>query len=114
MTAEAIERLAAELKTNYPDALSAQNGTATLVRLPGVRFPSSCDPQSTEAMVGLDPGKPKPDFYLKIIPSIRGTQPQYGTTTVGAESWCTFSYNLRWDETSTAVQFVEGMLRRFV
>jgi hypothetical protein len=113
MTAETIEGLKTELKASYPGALVAQNGSVTLVRLPEVIFPSSCNPRSTPAMVGLDPGKPKPDFYLKAIPSVRGAQPQYGTATVGGESWCTFSYNLKWDESSSAVQFVQGMLRRF-
>jgi len=113
MTAENIDRLAGELKASYQGALVAQDGRVTVVRLPEVGFPQSCSPKSTEALVSLDPGKPKPDFFLKRIPSLRGAQPQHGTITVGGESWCTFSYNLRWNENSTAEQFVEGMLRRF-
>ena len=113
MTAETIELLAAELKENYSDAMSAKDGTLTLVRLPEVRFSQACQPASTEALVVFDPAKAKPDFYLRVIPSIRGAQPQHGTAMVGGDNWCSYSYNLQWTEEHTAVQFVEGMLRRF-
>lgn len=113
MTPETIERLTAELKDHYPGAVSAKDGTLTLVRLPEVHFPAGCQPLSTGALVVLNPANAKPDFYLKQIPSIQGSQPQHGTAVVGGDNWCTFSYNLRWDEEHTGVQFVEGMLRRF-
>lgn len=113
MTPETIECFAAELKVNYRGAVSAKEGTLTLVRLPAVHFPPGCQPASTEALVAFDPTKAKPDFYIKVIPSVRGAQPQHGTAIVGGDNWCTYSYNLRWTEDHTAVQFVEGMLRRF-
>ncbi len=113
MTAETIERLVAELKENYRGAVNAKDGTLTLVRLPEVHFLPGCQPASTEAMVVLDPAKAKPEFYIRVIPSVRGSQPQHGTAIVGGDNWCTYSYNLRWTEDHTAVQFVEGMLRRF-
>jgi hypothetical protein len=113
MTPETTERLAAELKENYRGAVSAKDGTLTLVRLPDVHFPPGCQPTSTEALVILDPAKAKPDFYIKVIPSVHGAQPQHGTAVVGGDNWCTYSYNLRWTEDHTAVQFVAGMLRRF-
>ena len=113
MTPETIERLAAELKENYRGAIYARDGTLTLVRLPEVHFPRCCQPASAEALVVFDPAKAKPDFYVKVIPSIRGAQPQHGTAIVGGDNWCTYSYNLQWTEDHTGVQFVEGMLRRF-
>lgn len=113
MTPQTIECLAAELKVNYPGAVSAKDGTLILVRLPAIHLPSGCQPASTEALVAFDPTKAKPDFYIKVIPSVRGAQPQHGTAIVGGDNWCTYSYNLRWTEDHTAVQFVEGMLRRF-
>lgn len=113
MTEGTIERLTSELKENYPRSVTAKDGTLTLVRLPQVHFPPGCQPGSTEALVAFDPTKAKPDFYVKVIPSVRGAQPQHGACVVGGDSWCTFSYNLRWTEDHTAVQFVEGMLRRF-
>jgi len=113
MTRENIERLTAELKENYADAVTAKDGDLTLVRLPEVHFPPGCQPASARAMVALDIAKPKPDFYLKVVPSVCGAPPQHCTAVVAGDSWCTFSYNLRWDEEHTAVQFVEGMLRRF-
>src|SRR5207253_8173259 len=57
----------------------------TLVRLPEVRFPPACQPAYTEALVVFDPAKAKPDFYLRVIPSIRGAQPQHGTAMVGGD-----------------------------
>jgi hypothetical protein len=113
MTKETIERLISELRENYPGAVTARDGGLTLVQLPQLHFPPGCQPASTSGLVALDPSKPKPDFYVKVIPSTRGAQPQHGASIVGGDSWCTFSYNLRWDEQHTAVQFVEGMLRRF-
>lgn len=113
MTQETIERLTAELRENYRGALSAKDGALTLVSLPEVHFPVACRPDSTEALVAFDPAKPKPDFYIKVVPSVRGAQPSHGACVVGGDNWCTFSYNLRWTEDHTAVQFVEGMLRRF-
>lgn len=113
MTEETIERLAAELKNSYQDAVTAKDGGTTLVRLPEVRFPPSCQPASAAALVAFDPSKPKPDFYVKVIPSVHGVQPQHGNALVVGDNWCTFSYNLSWNEEHTAVQFVEGMLRRF-
>ncbi|MEK6299804.1 MAG: hypothetical protein AABO41_03710 [Acidobacteriota bacterium] len=113
MTEKTIERLTAELKNSYQGAVTTKDGGSTLVRLPEVHFAPSCQPESASAMVGFDPAKPKPDFYVKVIPAVRGVQPQHGNSLIGGDNWCTFSYNLSWDEEHTAVQFVEGMLRRF-
>lgn len=113
MTNETIERLTAELKSHYDGAATAKDGDATLVRLPKVNFPAGCEPASTTGLVAFDPSKGKPDFYVKVIPAVRGTQPRHGNALVAGENWYTFSYNLRWTEEHTAVQFVEGMLRRF-
>ena len=113
MTEATIERLMSELKENYRGAATAKDGALMLVRLPDVHFPPGCQPASTEALVVLDPAKAKPDFYIRVIPSTRGSQPQHGTAVVGGDNWCSFSYNLRWTEDHTAVQLVEGMLRRF-
>ena len=113
MTEDIIERLAAELKDSYEGAVTAKDGGTKLVLLPEVYFPPGCEPASTTALVAFDPSKGKPDFYLKVIPAVRGTQPQHGNALVAGENWFTFSYNLRWNEEHTAVQFVEAMLRRF-
>lgn len=113
MTEDIIERLVAELNDNYKRAVTAKDGGATLVRLHEVHFPPGCEPPSTTALVAFDPSKAKPDFYLKVVPAVRGTQPQHGNALVAGENWYTFSYHLRWNEEHTAVQFVEGMLRRF-
>lgn len=115
MTQESIERLVAELKAVFPDARSAREGTQTLVRLPSVSFPKGCRPAASEALVVLDPQAP-PQLHLKVIPtrSDGGTPRSTGTTTIAGESWCTFSFNLQWDENRhSGEQFVLGRLRRF-
>ncbi|MEK6283532.1 MAG: hypothetical protein AABN95_24520 [Acidobacteriota bacterium] len=113
MTTDIIERLTTELKDNYEGAVTAKDGGVTLVLLPEVHFPPGCEPASAAALVAFDPSKAKPDFYLKVIPAVRGTQPQHGNALVAGENWYTFSYNLGWTEEHTADQFVGGMLRRF-
>lgn len=113
MTQETIDRLSAELKDQYTGAVSAKDNVLMLVRLPEVHFPPGCHPESASALVVFDPAKAKPDFYLKVIPSVRGAQPQHGTAVVGGDTWFSFSFNLKWDENHTALQFIEGMLRRF-
>lgn len=115
MTQEIINRLAAELRAAFPDAKSARDGTQTLVRLASVFFPKGCQPASSEALVVLDP-QAAPQLYLKQIPTRPdgGVPRSTGTTTVAGEAWCTFSYNLQWDENRhSAEQFVLGRLRRF-
>jgi hypothetical protein len=114
MTAENIERIAGEHQEVFPGATSASEGTTTLVRLPEVEFPEGCTPKSTGALVLLDANQPKPQFYLNVIPHMRGAQPPFGTAIVGGDNWSTFSFNLSWTENMTGVQFVAGMLRRFV
>src|SRR6202035_3077946 len=107
MTQETIERLEMELRQSYEGVTSTRDGPRTFVRLPLVHFPSGCEPSSTSALVAFDPDKPKPEFYLKVIPSVRGAKPQHGAAVVCAEDWCRFSYDLRWDEQQhSALQFV--------
>lgn len=115
MTQETIDRLVTELKAAFLGAKTAQEGTQTLVRLPSVSFPKGCQPATSEALVVLDP-QAAPQLYLKVIPtrSDGGAPRSTGTTTVAGESWCTFSFNVQWDENRhSAVQFVFGRLRRF-
>lgn len=115
MTQETIDRLAAELKAAFPGAKTAREGTQTLVRLPAVPFPQGCQPAASEALVVLDP-QAGPQLHLKVIPTRAdgGTPRSTGTTMVAGESWCTFSFNVRWDEKRhSGEQFVLGKLRRF-
>ncbi len=115
MTQEIVDRLAAELKAAFPDAKVARDGTQTLVRIPSVSFPNGCQPTASEALVVLDP-QAAPQLYLKVIPtrSDGGIPRSTGTTAVAGESWCTFSFNLQWDENRhSGEQFVLGRLQRF-
>ena len=115
MTQETVDRLGAELKAAFAGAKIAREGTQTLVRLPSVPFPNGCEPATSEALVVLDP-QAAPQLYLKVIPSRSdgGTPRSTGTTTVAGESWCTFSFNMQWDENRhSGEQFVFGRLRRF-
>jgi hypothetical protein len=113
MTPQNIERIAAELREVFHGATSAREGTATLVRLPEVHFPEGCTPKLTGALVVLDENQPKPQFYVNVIPQMRGVQPAFGTAVVAGDNWSTFSFNLAWTEDMTGAQFVAGMLRRF-
>ena len=115
MTSENITRIVSELKESYEGIVTAQDGGKTLAKLLEVRFPDGCKPASTAALVALDPQQPKPQLFLKLVPTLSsGRQVNTNLVTIGGESWFTYSFNLTWDEnTHTAVQFVEGQLRRF-
>ncbi len=115
LTAENIRRLASELKVFYTGAAVAEDGGRTWVKLPKVHFPSGRNPETTSALVELDPGQPQPQFFLRDVPALpTGQRPNVSPVTLAGESWFTYSFNLRWDENQhTAVQFVEGKLRRF-
>lgn len=116
MNTETIDRLVAELRGAFPDAKTAQDGKRTLVKLPAVAFPKGCKPDETEALVVFTPGAAQPELHVKVIP-LRpdgGTPRSTGTTSVGGESWCTFSFSVQWDSgRHTALQFVFGRLARF-
>jgi hypothetical protein len=113
---DTIDRIVAELRGAFPEAKTAEDGDRTLVRLPAVPFPKGCKPDETEALVVLTPGAAQPELYVKVIP-LRpdgGTPRSTGTTSVGGESWCTFSFSVQWDESRhSAVQFVLAHLGRF-
>jgi hypothetical protein len=115
MTTERIEALVAELLQNYPGAVRAQDAGRILVKLPLVEFPTGCQPTSTEALVILTPGAPKPDLMVRVTPRLpSGAQPKTTATTVAGETWYAYSFNLQWDaDRHSAVQFVQGKLRRF-
>ena len=115
MTQDVIDRFVSELQQAFPVMRTASEGAQTLVRLTTVPLPNGCDPAETDVLVVLTPGA-KPELFTKIIPTRPdgGTPRSTGTTTIAGESWCTFSYNLAWDENShSAEQFVYGRLRRF-
>lgn len=116
VTTEHIERLIAELAEDYPNSERAVDGGSTLVRIPELYLPRGCAPETTLGLVVLDPTQPKPQFFVRQVPRLaNGATPRNVTpTTVGGESWFTYSFNLQWDEhRNSAVQFVEGQLRRF-
>jgi hypothetical protein len=113
---DAVDRMVVQLREAFPTARTAQDGARTLVRLPTVPFPEGCKPDETEALVVLTSGTAQPELYVRVIP-LRpdgGTPRSTGTTFVGGESWCTFSFSVQWDENRhTAVQFVLARLARF-
>jgi hypothetical protein len=116
MTADTIARLVDELTRNYSGASSTVEGSVTLVKLPSVFFPNGCRPDHSPALVLLDPQQPAPRLLLKQLPSLKNgcTPRSVGSETIAGEGWFSFSYNQPWNEIShTALQFVEGGLRRF-
>lgn len=116
MKAETITRVVDELGQAYAGATSATEGPLTLVRLPEVFFPEGCNPGSTPALVVLDPQQPLPKLLLAKTPPLSNgaSRRNVNAETFAGEGWFTFSFSQPWDEnTHTAVQFVEGRLRRF-
>lgn len=116
MTKENLERLLKELAAEYTDATRFQEGGKTLVKIPSVYFPDGCMPPNATALVVLEEGQPAPQLFLKMLPTLpNGKTPRsVSTATFAGDSWHGFSFNQPWDENSnTAVQFVEGRLRRF-
>lgn len=116
MTEATIARCVGELCEAYPSATVAREGALTLVKLPKAHLPAGCLPASTEALVVLDVAQEKPRLLLKVKPRTpAGVEPRnVNPEAVAGESWFCFSFNLAWDkERHTAVQFVQGALRRF-
>ena len=87
-----------------------------LVRLPDVFFPDGCSPVSSSALVVLDPQQPTPKLLLAKTPPLPNgaSRKNVNAETFAGEGWFTFSFSQPWDESAhTALQFVEGRLRRF-
>lgn len=114
MTSDNIARFESELKDAYGGATVTTDGGRRLVRLPALQLPDGCKPSSTVGLVVLDPTAAKPDLVLKEVPTMKsGSRPAVGTIGIAGESWQSYSFNLQWEEEKhTAIQFVEGKLRR--
>lgn len=111
-----MARLVEELATEYSGAATAKEAEKTLVRLPKIYFPDRCEPGTTSALVILDLQQAVPQFLLKEIPTLPGGKSprSVSATAIAGEAWYSFSFSQPWDEdTHSAVQFVEGRLRRF-
>jgi hypothetical protein len=116
MKPENLLRFIEETGDAYPDAAKAEEGTRTLVKIPRVYFPPGCEPAQSAALVVIEDAQPLPQLYLKTLPTLASGNAPRSTSTAqfGGESWHTFSFNQPWNEDqNTALQFVEGRLRRF-
>jgi hypothetical protein len=116
MKPENRRRLIDELATAYPDGVSTAEGARTLVKIPRVNLPKGCAPQQTDALVVIEESQPAPQLYVRDLPKLPNGRVPRSTSAVqfGGETWCTFSFNQPWEEDRhTALQFVEGRLRRF-
>ncbi|SRR5713101_353299 len=116
MTEDNIGRLVSELQEAYPGATVAREGRTVMVKLKQVHFPHGCLPESTEALVLLDPAQPKPRILVRHKPRTPGGMDprNVNSESAASESWFGFSYNVPWEEgRHTAVQFVASAMRRF-
>jgi hypothetical protein len=117
MTDEVFASELEGLKTTYGDINVAKpSAERKLIRIHKAPLPKGCSPSSTQVLLVVQAGQPKPQVYVK--PGIKvpnGADPR-STSVVGVEGeeWLQFSYAFPWDENShTLVQFVEASLRRF-
>lgn len=116
MKQENLAKIAEELAAEYPGTSRGSEGQKTLIRLPEVIFPIGCNPPETAALVVLEEQQPAPQLFIKVLPALpNGKTPRsVSAVTLAGEAWYSFSFNQPWDENAhTAVQFIEGRLRRF-
>lgn len=111
-----VTRFIDEIAAAYPDAVRANEGSQIFLKVPKVFFPTGCIPPYSAVLVLLEENRSAPQLFIKELPSLpNGKAPRScNPTPLGGDTWHTFSFNQPWDEdTHTAVQFVEGRLRRF-
>jgi hypothetical protein len=116
MKIENRDRLIDELGDAYPDATSTADSVHTLVKIPKVHLPAGCRPAHTAALIAIENSNPIPQLYLKELPTLRNGHAPRSTSAAqfGGEAWYSFSFSQPWEEDHhTALQFVEGRLRRF-
>lgn len=116
MKRENVDRFIAELAAEYAGASRVDEGQTTFVKLPEVMFPDGCNPPATSALVLLDVQHPTPQLFVKRVPTLpNGNTPRsVSAVPLAGDTWHSFSFNQPWDENAhTALQFVEGRLRRF-
>lgn len=116
MRTENVVRVVDELAATYAGAARVNDGQKTLIKLPAVRFPEGCNPSDTSALIVLEENQPAPQLFIKQVPTLpNGKAPRsVSAVPVAGETWYSFSFNQPWNENAhTALQFVEGRLRRF-
>jgi len=116
MKTENRARFLHELGEAYPDATSAPESARTLVKIPKVHLPKGCMPPHTAALVVIEDSSPNPQLYVKNLPKLPNGRAPRSTSAAqfAGEAWYSFSFNQPWEEDRhTALQLVEGRLRRF-
>jgi len=116
MKAHNLTRFIEEVAAAYPEATRAVEGSKVLLSIPRVSFPAGCAPAQSAALVVLEEGQAMPQLFIKELPRLpNGKTPRScSPAPVGGDTCYSFSFNQPWDEnTHTALQFVEGRLRRF-
>lgn len=116
MRKETIQLVQEELAAEYENVSRTVDGARTLVKIPTVHFPFGCAPTTASALIVLDEAQAAPQLFLNVLPILpNGKAPRsVSNATFGGQCWHGFSFNQPWEEnTHTAVQFVEGRLRRF-
>jgi|PersoiStandDraft_1058852.scaffolds.fasta_scaffold71517_2 hypothetical protein len=116
MQADSIAAGVEELRSMFGDRVRmAMEGQRTLVIVSGVELPSGCRPQSTDVLLALDPGQPKPVHYVRPGQTLRnGQHPKNPTPTmVGGEAWMNFSWDFPYKEGDPLSRFVAMIQQRF-
>jgi hypothetical protein len=116
MKTENRDRLLHELGEAYPNATRTVETARTLVKIPKVYFPEGCVPPHAAALVVIEDSSPSPQLYVKDQPRLPNGQAPRSTSAAqfAGEAWYSFSFSQPWEEDRhTALQLVEGRLRRF-
>jgi hypothetical protein len=117
MTDDELRLEAEGLRAAFGETASAREpNDVILFRITRVVLPTGCTPANTPVLVRLQPGRERPEVFVKSgITLPNGVAPRNtSVVAVGGESLLQFSYSFAWDpKQHSLVQFVGAALRRF-
>jgi hypothetical protein len=116
MQADTIAAGVEDLKRVFGNQVrTATEGQRTLVVVGAVELPMGCRPPTTEILLLLDPAQAKPLHYVRPGQTLsNGQLPKNPTTTtIGGESWMTFSWDFSYQEGDALSRLIAMIQQRF-
>jgi hypothetical protein len=116
MQADTIAAGVEDLKKAFGDQVrTATEGQRTMVVVGAVDLPGGCRPPTTEILLLLDPAQAKPLHYVRPGQTLSNGQlpKNTTTTTIGGESWMTFSWDFPYEEGAALSRFIAMIQQRF-